>query len=130
MPTFWFVLLRCDIRVDNVMLRQIDTRVFHDFGEAEVLREFTWKEGTFEQLAQRGCDLGAGSPHISHETCGTHLLTQDDIKWRVMQSIPLVGHSAGDINGGPEHLTSKTQSNGEGGGGMQDDETMASAGRP
>lgn len=47
MDRFWFVLMRFDLRVDNVVLRRIETRLFHKFGDDHVLREFTWKEATF-----------------------------------------------------------------------------------
>ncbi|CAH1124635.1 unnamed protein product [Ceutorhynchus assimilis] len=44
MQSSFFVLLRFFLRVDGVMVRINDTRVFHDFTKDFVLREFTNKE--------------------------------------------------------------------------------------
>lgn len=44
MPSSFFVLLRFFLRVDNVMVRINDTRVFHDFNTNYILREYTNKE--------------------------------------------------------------------------------------
>ncbi|XP_018570594.1 TIP41-like protein [Anoplophora glabripennis] len=44
MPSSFFVLLRFFLRVDNVMVRINDTRVFHDFNTDYILREYTNKE--------------------------------------------------------------------------------------
>eukprot|EP00745_Piridium_sociabile_P000915 TRINITY_DN105782_c0_g1_i2.p1 TRINITY_DN105782_c0_g1~~TRINITY_DN105782_c0_g1_i2.p1 ORF type:complete len:161 (-),score=28.32 TRINITY_DN105782_c0_g1_i2:233-715(-) len=52
MPTFWFALLVFDLRVDNVLLRQVATRFFHCFGSDEVIREFTWKEADMDTLKE------------------------------------------------------------------------------
>ena len=35
-----FGLLRSYLRVDNVIVRIIDTRIFHDFSSSEILRDF------------------------------------------------------------------------------------------
>ncbi|XP_060531213.1 TIP41-like protein isoform X2 [Cylas formicarius] len=44
MPSSFFVLQRFFLRVDGVMVRVNDTRVFHDFSKDYVLREYTNKE--------------------------------------------------------------------------------------
>jgi len=44
MPSSFFILLRFFLRVDGVMVRVNDTRVFHDFTKDFVIREFTNKE--------------------------------------------------------------------------------------
>lgn len=44
MPNVFFVLLRFFLRVDGVMVRVNDTRLFHDFTKDFVIREFTNKE--------------------------------------------------------------------------------------
>lgn len=41
MPSSFFVLLRYFLRVDNVMLRTNDTRLYHEFGTNFILREYT-----------------------------------------------------------------------------------------
>ncbi|KAJ8929504.1 hypothetical protein NQ314_017797 [Rhamnusium bicolor] len=50
MPSSFFVLLRFFLRVDNVMVRVNDTRVFHDFSTDYVLREYTNKECGVNEL--------------------------------------------------------------------------------
>ena len=46
MPTFFFILLRCFVRVDNVLVRCIDHRFSHQFGSKRVVREMTVKQVT------------------------------------------------------------------------------------
>lgn len=50
MPSSFFVLLRFFLRVDNVMVRINDTRVFHDFKTDYVLREYTNRECGVKEL--------------------------------------------------------------------------------
>lgn len=55
MPTGWFLLLRFWLRVDGVLMRLRDTRVYCSFGSDEakpiVLRECCWREATFASLS-------------------------------------------------------------------------------
>jgi len=53
MPSGFYVLLRLFLRVDEVMVRVIDTRYHHEFGTTYVLREFTEKEATLAELKVR-----------------------------------------------------------------------------
>lgn len=46
----WFVLLRQYIRLDKVAVRILDTRIFHKFGDKEIIRDFMWKESTWDSL--------------------------------------------------------------------------------
>jgi len=50
MPTFWLVLLRSWLRVDGVVIRVKDVRVFHKFGTTEVFREVQSREVTFADM--------------------------------------------------------------------------------
>ncbi|XP_048511398.1 TIP41-like protein isoform X2 [Athalia rosae] len=50
MPSSFFVLLRYFLRVDNVMLRINDTRLFYEFGQDFLLREFTSREAKVQDL--------------------------------------------------------------------------------
>ncbi|ELT97899.1 hypothetical protein CAPTEDRAFT_149664 [Capitella teleta] len=50
MPNFFFVLLRQFMRVDNVLIRINDTRLFHEAGSDFVLREQTLRESPFSEL--------------------------------------------------------------------------------
>lgn len=44
MPTCFFCLLRLYVRVDRVLLRVFDTRIYHRFGESEMFVERTERE--------------------------------------------------------------------------------------
>lgn len=79
MPTFWFVLVLCELRVDNVMLREVATRFFCEFGSDHVLREWTWKEATYEALRARRVPLHDNA-HISQTSVGTALLGECDVR--------------------------------------------------
>ncbi|XP_057660256.1 TIP41-like protein [Diorhabda carinulata] len=50
MPSSFFILLRFFLRVDNVMVRVNDTRLFHDFTTNYLLREYTNKECGIKEL--------------------------------------------------------------------------------
>ncbi|XP_047523067.1 TIP41-like protein [Pieris napi] len=50
MPTFWYVLLRYFLRVDDVLVRSFETRMFHLINTDYVLREFTAKEARAQDL--------------------------------------------------------------------------------
>ncbi|CAM9350179.1 unnamed protein product [Laminaria digitata] len=54
MPRCWYVLLRYWLRVDGVVMKVIDTRYFHKFGERSVYRERTQHCATFASLQERG----------------------------------------------------------------------------
>jgi len=49
-PIGWAGLLRFFVRVDRVMARVIDTRFIHHFGDNHVLREHSWREGSWKDL--------------------------------------------------------------------------------
>jgi len=83
MPDFWFVLMRQEIRVDSVLLRQVNTRFFHEFGSPHILRQFSWKEASFDELEARGHKFGPGSSSVDHINVGTQLLSEDDTKLKV-----------------------------------------------
>ena len=50
----WYGLLRCFVRVDNVIVRIYDTRIFHDYSSRSILREFQVKESSYAELASKG----------------------------------------------------------------------------
>jgi TIP41-like family len=56
MPICWFILSRFFVRVDGVIVRIRDTRIFHRFGENKVHMEVTWREA---DLAENGSKGGA-----------------------------------------------------------------------
>ncbi|XP_018307473.1 TIP41-like protein [Mycetomoellerius zeteki] len=50
MPASFFILLRYFLRIDNVMLRINDTRIYHEFGKNYLLREFTSREAKVQDI--------------------------------------------------------------------------------
>ncbi|CAH2092112.1 unnamed protein product [Euphydryas editha] len=50
MPTYWYVLLRYFLRVDDVLVRSHETRMFHLLNKDYVLREYTVKEAKAEDI--------------------------------------------------------------------------------
>jgi type 2A phosphatase activator TIP41 len=47
-------LLRYYLRVDHVLVRIIDTRLFHSFDSNYILREFNVKENSYDELINKG----------------------------------------------------------------------------
>ncbi|XP_076237554.1 TIP41-like protein [Calliopsis andreniformis] len=50
MPASFFILLRYFLRIDGVMLRINDTRIYHEFGQDYLLREYTSREAKVEEI--------------------------------------------------------------------------------
>lgn len=94
MPTFWFALLLCEMRVDNVMFREVGTRLFARFDSDHVLREWTWKEATYESLRGRGINTGFENPQISHESVGTSLMGPRDVRQQLRHVVRLRSREA------------------------------------
>jgi len=93
MPSFWFVLLICELRVDNVIIREVGTRFFCRFGSDQVLREWTWKEASYDTLKGRGISL-VDNPNISQSNIGVALLTPQDVQRRLRHVLPLCARPA------------------------------------
>ena len=47
-------LMRCYLRVDNMIVRNIDTKIYHKFGDNYIIRNFLVKEKTYDELANKG----------------------------------------------------------------------------
>ncbi|XP_077224942.1 TIP41-like family protein [Tasmannia lanceolata] len=58
MPSCWFLLLRFWLRIDGVLMRLRDTRMYCSFGNeasvATIIRESCWRESTFQHLSAKG----------------------------------------------------------------------------
>jgi hypothetical protein len=70
MKDSWFALVRSYLRVDEVGVFILDTRIYWEeaFGK-RVARQFTVKHSVWESIKQKGFNLGAGwstNPHQSH----------------------------------------------------------------
>ncbi|XP_013380103.1 TIP41-like protein isoform X1 [Lingula anatina] len=50
MPSSFFILQRFYLRVDNLLIRENDTRIYHEGGKNYILREFTCKEKPFTEI--------------------------------------------------------------------------------
>ena len=50
MPSSFFILLRYFLRIDGVLIRVNDTRIYHEFGQDYLLREYTTREAKVEEL--------------------------------------------------------------------------------
>jgi type 2A phosphatase activator TIP41 len=50
MPHSWFVLARLFLRVDNVLFRIYDVRLYHAFGEGVVIRDISGMEASYEDV--------------------------------------------------------------------------------
>ncbi|KAJ2159642.1 Tap42 interacting protein [Coemansia sp. RSA 552] len=53
MPSGFFVLQRFFLRVDGVLFRIYDSRIYHRFGSAEVTREFSIRQAPFDDIKRR-----------------------------------------------------------------------------
>ena len=59
MKDCFYALVRYYLRVDGVVVRILDTRIFHDFSTNHILREFWYKESTYDELRAKHFDLGS-----------------------------------------------------------------------
>lgn len=50
MPSSFFILCRFYLRVDDVIIRIIDTRIFHEIGKPYMIREWSRREATYELI--------------------------------------------------------------------------------
>ena len=58
MPHSFFILYRLFLRVDNVLFRMYDIRIYHQFGSDEVVREICGMEADYEEIKSVGPTLG------------------------------------------------------------------------
>lgn len=61
MPHSFFILARLFLRVDGVLFRTFDTRVFHQFGSGKVIREVCGRECGYADVKA----VSAVGPHIA-----------------------------------------------------------------
>ena len=50
MPHSFFILYRLFLRVDNVLFRIYDVRIYHKFGSGEVLKELLGMEADYDTI--------------------------------------------------------------------------------
>ncbi|GAA5905201.1 Tip41p [Sporobolomyces salmoneus] len=51
--TSFYVLARYALRIDHVLFRHFDVRVYHEFGSREIVRELKGRQSTYEQVKAR-----------------------------------------------------------------------------
>ena len=51
MPSGFFILQRFFLRVDNTLIRVIDTRTYHDMTKSYLLREYSERENQIKDLS-------------------------------------------------------------------------------
>ena len=54
MPHSFFILLRLFLRVDGVLFRVHDVRIYHAFGSGEIIREVAGMEAEYEAVKAVG----------------------------------------------------------------------------
>ncbi|XP_033338895.2 TIP41-like protein [Megalopta genalis] len=77
MPSSFFILLRYFLRIDNVMIRVNDTRIYHEFGQDYLLREYTTREAKVSELRvppHLFCEPSEIAPHLPLTSCHYHKL--------------------------------------------------------
>jgi hypothetical protein len=52
MKSCFFILSRYWLRLDGVVFRLFDTRIYHEFGTDFVLREVQFKESSYQSISQ------------------------------------------------------------------------------
>lgn len=60
MPHSFFILSRLFVRVDNVLFRVHDVRVYHAFGSEEIVREVSGMEAGYNEV-KRVCPLSSST---------------------------------------------------------------------
>lgn len=60
MDDCFLVLLRSYVRVDHMVVRILDTRIFHEFGTNSLIRDFQDRESTYSKLRVKGFKTGSG----------------------------------------------------------------------
>lgn len=83
----FYVLHRYYLRVDQVLVRIFDTRIFHSFDENVILREFQHKESSFDELRQKGFNLS--SDWSLSKTQADEVFPQLGLKTKVLDQIVL-----------------------------------------
>eukprot|EP01015_Nassula_variabilis_P019864 TRINITY_DN3401_c0_g1_i2.p1 TRINITY_DN3401_c0_g1~~TRINITY_DN3401_c0_g1_i2.p1 ORF type:complete len:159 (+),score=29.93 TRINITY_DN3401_c0_g1_i2:66-542(+) len=59
MEDSFFGLLRFYLRVDDVIVRVYDTRIYHDFSQNYIYREFNVRENSYQELRAKGFKFDA-----------------------------------------------------------------------
>jgi type 2A phosphatase activator TIP41 len=75
MPDRMLLLCRLYMRLDNVLVRIRDTRIYVDFDTGKVIRDYTEKEDRFDKVKQ-------ASLPIPNMRCGLIIYPESSIFWQ------------------------------------------------
>lgn len=80
-----FGLLRHYLRVDNVIVRIMDTRIFHDLNTNYILRDFQVRESTYDELKSKGFVINSewSLSHIQSDMVYQYLDEKKHIKDKI-----------------------------------------------
>ena len=67
MKDCFYAFIRSYVRIDNVMVRSIETRIFHDFTTDHILRQFSLKEASYDDLKAKGLEFTAQFNNDPHQ---------------------------------------------------------------
>ncbi|CAO3667276.1 unnamed protein product [Rhizopus stolonifer] len=84
MPTCFLVLQRFFMRVDNVLFRINDTRLFHEFGQPYFVREYTSKEAHYNEIIEK---LGKGDISLLNDQNWVSSAMPDEAKTIIREKI-------------------------------------------
>jgi len=82
-----YMLIRNYVRLDNMFVRIIDTRIYHEYGTDILLREFQYKENTFEELKKKGFEVS--SEWVLSAAQADTIFPQLDLKIKIMDQISI-----------------------------------------
>ncbi len=80
MKDCFFGLLRSYVRVDKVVVRVLDTKIFHDYKTDEILRSFEYKEASYEELLAKGFKFNAKFNNDRMQSFTVYNLLEDKFK--------------------------------------------------
>ncbi|KAI9281826.1 TIP41-like family-domain-containing protein [Sporodiniella umbellata] len=86
MPTCFLVLQRFFMRLDNVLFRINDTRIYHQFGSPYFVREYTSKEIHYNQIIEK---LGKGDISLLNDQNWVSSVMPDETKTIIREKIKL-----------------------------------------
>ncbi len=67
MSDCFYILHRYYLRVDEVLVRIYDTRLFHSFDTDYIIREFQHKECTYDELRDKGFKVKSSDWSLSKQ---------------------------------------------------------------
>ncbi|CEG79445.1 hypothetical protein CU097_010565 [Rhizopus azygosporus] len=86
MPSCFLVLQRFFMRVDNVLFRINDTRLYHEFGNPYFIREYTSKEAHFNDISEK---IGKGDTSLLNDQNWVSSVMPDEVKTVIREKIRL-----------------------------------------